>query len=89
MMELAGADGPGQEGIRMGLWGAAQAIGFAVGGFAGATGVDIGRTAFHADAPAFALVFTAEAALFGVAALIATRLSAATVPQSDFRGALA
>ncbi len=89
MMELAGADGPGTEGIRMGLWGAAQALAFGIGGFAGATGVDIGRAAFASDAPAFALVFTLEAGLFLIAALIATKLSTVQQPQSSIRGALA
>ncbi len=88
MMDLAGADGPGQEGIRMGLWGAAQAMAFGIGGLAGATGVDIGRRAFGTDAPAFALVFAVEAGLFVVAALVATRLSAAS-PHGNLREAMA
>ena len=88
MMDLAGAGGPGQEGIRMGLWGAAQAIAFAAGGFFGAVGVDIGRRVFATDAPAFALVFMLEAGLFVVAALVATRLSA-TSPQPQFKEAMA
>ena len=88
MMELAGASGPGSEGIRMGLWGAAQALAFAVGGFAGATGVDAGRRLAGADAPAFATVFIVEAALFVVAAVIAGRL-AAPATRRDFREVLA
>ena len=36
MMALAGGRGEGREGTRMGLWGAAQAIGFALGGLFGA-----------------------------------------------------
>lgn len=70
MMALARADGPGEEGIRLGLWGAAQAIAFGLGGLVGAAGVDAGR-AWLADGAAFALVFAAEAALFVVAALLA------------------
>jgi hypothetical protein len=35
MMALASAGGPGREGVRMGLWGASQAIGFALGGVHG------------------------------------------------------
>ncbi len=74
MMGLAGADGPGREGVRMGVWGAAQAIGFACGGFLGAAGVDALR-ALGGNAPqAFALVFGAEAVLFGVAAMLALRI---------------
>ncbi|WP_396594055.1 BCD family MFS transporter [Brevundimonas sp. R86498] len=82
MMALAGAgpDGDeagGREGIRMGVWGAAQAIAFALGGFFGAVGVDIGRRIFAEDATAFLTVFAIEAGLFVAAALIATRIGRA------------
>ncbi|MDP3406460.1 MAG: BCD family MFS transporter [Brevundimonas sp.] len=85
MMALAGAgpDGDevgGREGIRMGVWGAAQAIAFALGGFFGAVGVDIGRRIFAEDATAFLTVFAIEAALFVAAALIATRIGRAARP---------
>lgn len=85
MMALAGA-GPGgdeaggREGIRMGVWGAAQAIAFALGGFFGAVGVDIGRRIFAEDATAFLTVFAIEAGLFVAAALIATRIGRAARP---------
>lgn len=79
MMALAGAgpDGDeagGREGIRLGVWGAAQAVAFALGGFFGAVGVDIGRRIFAEDATAFLTVFAIEAVLFVAAALIATRI---------------
>ena len=81
MMGLAGEGrdqerGGPREGIRMGVWGAAQALGFAAGGFLGAVGVDIGRGLMGADAPAFGLVFTLEAGLFLASALIASRIGA-------------
>lgn len=80
MMELAGrggADGTsgGQEGIRMGLWGASQAMAFGLGGFFGASAVDMGRSLLGADAPAFELVFAIEAIVFLAAAFLATRLN--------------
>ena len=75
MLDLAGRGGPGHEGIRMGLWGAAQALAFGMGGFFGASAVDIGRHALGADAPAFELVFAIEAVMFLGAAAIATRLN--------------
>lgn len=80
MLELAGRGGPGgehrgHEGIRMGLWGASQAAAFGIGGFAGAFAVDRLRAAFGADAPAFEMVFAAEAMLFLLAAIIALRLN--------------
>jgi BCD family chlorophyll transporter-like MFS transporter len=74
MMDLAGLDGPGREGIRMGLWGAAQAIAFGLGGMVGAGGADLGRALLGSDAAGFAAVFMAEAALFAVSALLATRI---------------
>ena len=75
MLELAGRGGPGHEGIRMGLWGAAQASAFGIGGFVGAFAVDRLRSAMGVDAQAFELVFAAEAVLFLVAALIALKLN--------------
>jgi len=95
MMALAGAgpDGEesgGREGIRMGVWGAAQAIAFALGGLFGAVGVDIGRRLFVEDATAFLTVFALEAALFVAAALIATRIGGPVVrttsPFTPVRG---
>jgi MFS transporter, BCD family, chlorophyll transporter len=70
MMALAGAGGVGREGIRMGVWGAAQAIAFGTGGLVGAVAVDVMRRATGADAPAFTLVFACEGALFIVAAVL-------------------
>lgn len=79
MMGLAGAgqsgaEGGGREGIRMGVWGAAQAIAFAMGGFFGAVGVDIGRQVFAETSTAFLVVFALEAGLFVASALIAIRI---------------
>ena len=74
MMGLAGEGAGRSEGIRMGVWGAAQAVAFALGGFMGAVGVDIGRQLL-ATGDAFALVFALEAALFLASAVIALRLS--------------
>ena len=91
MMALAGAGVRGHEGVRMGLWGGAQAIAFAVGGFLGATGVDAGRHAFAASSSAFILVFGLEAAVFLTAALIARRVGRAgeTAPAPDYSADLA
>ncbi len=74
MMSLAGAGHSGREGIRMGLWGASQALAFAVGGFLGAVAADFGRWALASDGHAFGLVFAAEALLFLVAAGLALRM---------------
>jgi BCD family chlorophyll transporter-like MFS transporter len=74
MMSLAGAGRGGREGIRMGLWGASQAIAFACGGFVGAVAADVGRALLGTDGEAFMGVFLAEAGLFVVAAGIALHL---------------
>jgi BCD family chlorophyll transporter-like MFS transporter len=71
MMALAGSGGPGREGIRMGLWGSAQALAFGFGGFVGAAGLDAARHAGFGDGAAFAGVFAAEALMFLAAAFVA------------------
>ena len=64
MMNLA-ADGQARrEGLRMGLWGAAQAIAFALGGFLGTVAIDAARLVIENPASAYALVFSAEAMMF-------------------------
>ncbi len=73
MMALAGAGGPGREGIRMGVWGAAQAIAFGLGGLIGAVGVDVGRALTGSTPDTFTFVFAVEAGLFLAAALLALR----------------
>lgn len=71
MMELAGAGAPGREGVRMGLWGAAQAIAFGLGGFIGTVAIDAMRLLVATPAAAYAAVFAAEALLFCAAARLA------------------
>jgi BCD family chlorophyll transporter-like MFS transporter len=87
MMGLAGAGRESREGVRMGVWGASQAIAFGLGGFLGAAGVDLVRHATGEAGPAFLIVFAAEAGLFLVAAILASRLELA--PQPDARAAIA
>jgi BCD family chlorophyll transporter-like MFS transporter len=71
MMGLAGAGHGSREGVRMGVWGAAQAGAFAIGGFLGAVGVGFLRGEFHQAAPAFLVVFCAEGVVFLISALLA------------------
>lgn len=75
MMGLAGASG-GREGVRVGVWGAAQAGAFALGGFLGAVGVDLLRETLRQAPLAFAVVFLLEAGLFLSSAVLALRLDA-------------
>ena len=74
MMSLAGAGGAGREGVRMGLWGAAQAIAFGLGGFAGTVAIDITRAVIPSAGFAYALVFACEGLLFVVSAAMALRI---------------
>ncbi len=64
MMRLAGASGPGHEGLRMGLWGAAQSMAFALGGVVGTGLSDLARWGLGSPAYAYACVFLLEAAMF-------------------------
>ena len=73
MMGLAGAGESTREGVRMGVWGASQAIAFGLGGLTGAVGVDFARRALGDDGAAFQLVFTIEAAAFVLAAMLAIK----------------
>lgn len=71
MMGLAGAGARTREGVRMGVWGAAQAVAFGLGGLTGALGVDFARADGMGTAGAFRLIFGCEAALFAVAPMLA------------------
>jgi MFS transporter, BCD family, chlorophyll transporter len=71
MMALASQGRASREGTRMGLWGAAQAIGFAVGGVAGTAASDLARWLLGAPGPAYATVFGLEALLFVASAWLA------------------
>ena len=90
MMALAN-DGTGSRaGLRMGLWGAAQALAFALGSLAGPALVQ-GVSALAASATAaYAVTFVADAALFLVASrLIAAATTPASTSKSDERLPLA
>ena len=73
MMTLVGKGRANREGVRMGLWGAAQAIAFGAGGFLGAASVDLMRQLLNDTALAFGSVFAAEGVLFLLAATLAVR----------------
>ena len=89
MMTLAGQGSARREGLRMGLWGASQAIAFALGRFLGTVAIDISRALITDPASAYALVFGTEAGLFLLAAFIGLRLRVsraddATAPAPSF-----
>jgi len=76
MMGLAAQGRGRREGTRMGMFGAAQAIAFGLGGFAGTAIVDVARWLLATTETAYALVFATQAALFVVSALLAARAQA-------------
>jgi BCD family chlorophyll transporter-like MFS transporter len=75
MMGLAGAGAGAREGTRMGLWGAAQAVAFGMGGFVATILVDLAKLVVAAPLAAYALVFVGEAVLFLYSALLASRIA--------------
>jgi BCD family chlorophyll transporter-like MFS transporter len=81
MMALAGAGGERREGVRMGVWGASQAIAFGTGGLVGAVAVDAMRAALASDERAFMFVFAAEAGLFLAAAWLAVGVARTTAAR--------
>lgn len=74
MMQLVGSGRASREGVRMGLWGGAQAVAFGLGGFCGAAVSDIGRLVSGSLGPAYAAVFVLQAIFFVWAAVLSTRV---------------
>lgn len=81
MMELAQASGEGA-GVRMGLWGAAQAIAFGCGGVCGTVLIDAIHYVFGSRLVAFAVVFSMDAVLFLVAARVMRSRAGATPDEA-------
>ncbi|RYZ11835.1 MAG: MFS transporter [Comamonadaceae bacterium] len=79
MMKLADEGRALRTGVRMGLWGAAQAVAFGMGGLLGAAASDLARQLLGSPAAAYTSVFAAEAMLFVVAAAFASSLGRDTI----------
>ncbi len=75
MMMLADQGRRAREGTRMGLWGAAQAMAFALGGLLGTGAADLARALWADPGTAYASVFALEALLFGLSAWLAMRIT--------------
>lgn len=78
MMRLAGQGQGGTEGLRVGLWGASQALAFALGGLVGTGASDLARWLLADVGSAYAIVFGLEALLF----LCAAQLAAGVDPRA-------
>jgi BCD family chlorophyll transporter-like MFS transporter len=83
MMTLAGRGRRRSEGIRMGLWGGAQAIAFGLGGFLGTVAIDVSRQFLDNPVHAYAIVFSGEAALFLYAAVLGLTVRLATTDNTS------
>lgn len=71
MMDLVGRGAKQREGVRMGMWGAAQAIAFGLGGIAATSAIDISRALLDNIPLSYSLVFGVQAVLFIWAARLA------------------
>jgi BCD family chlorophyll transporter-like MFS transporter len=80
MMRLAGGGRARSEGVRMGTWGAAQAVAFGLGGLLGTGACDLARMLLHSPAAAYGAVFALEVVLF----LSAARLASEIAPAARF-----
>jgi len=70
MMQFASVGSARREGVRMGIWGASQAMAFGLGGIIGTGLSDIARIVLGNPASAYAFVFFLEGVLFVVAAYL-------------------
>ena len=75
MMGLVSEGARQRDGVRMGVWGAAQAVAFAMGGVLGTATVDIVRWLTGSVLHAYAFVFVGQALLFFVAVALALKIS--------------
>jgi BCD family chlorophyll transporter-like MFS transporter len=78
MMRLANAGDGDSQGTRMGLWGAAQALAFGLGGVLGTALSDLAHSLLGQSGWAYASVFTMESGLFVVSALCAVHMGRIT-----------
>jgi BCD family chlorophyll transporter-like MFS transporter len=78
MMRLASEGRHAREGVRMGLWGAAQAVAFGIGGMVGTGASDLARRLIGDPAAAYGSVFAFEALLFLASAVLAWQVGRAT-----------
>ncbi|MGK7868456.1 BCD family MFS transporter [Falsiroseomonas sp. E2-1-a20] len=74
MMQLVSQGREGRQGVRMGMFGAAQAIAFGAGGLAGTVVLDLGRLLSGSAQGGYVTVFLADAGLFLAAAVLALRI---------------
>ena len=93
MMALTTHTADGRAGLRMGVFGAAQAVAMGLGNFLGAIGSDVARAVLGSSTGGYVTVFAVEAVLFAAAAWFALQATARTetrvAPQDEADVALA
>jgi MFS transporter, BCD family, chlorophyll transporter len=85
MMALAGVGRTQREGVRMGVWGAAQAVAFGLGGFLGTVAIDVARVLLESPGSAYAAVFAGEGLLFLAAGVLAAHINYASSANRGVR----
>jgi BCD family chlorophyll transporter-like MFS transporter len=83
MMRMAGQGRSAREGVRMGLWGAAQAIAFGIGSLLGTVASDIAHALMQSDGSAYSSVFLLEALMFLTSAALAWHISTKNETASE------
>lgn len=85
MMALTGDKSDGRAGLRLGVFGAAQALAYAVGTMSGAAGVDLARATFESPVRGYLAVFAVQAVLFAGSAWMALRSASSERANEVFR----
>ena len=85
MMALTGDRTDGRAGLRLGVFGAAQALAYAVGTMSGAAGVDLARALLDSPLRGYLAVFSVQAVLFGGSAYLALRSASRDRATDVFR----
>jgi BCD family chlorophyll transporter-like MFS transporter len=85
MMALTGDKNDGRAGLRLGVFGAAQALAYATGTMSGAVGVDTAKALLESPLRGYLAVFSVEAVLFAGSAFLALRSASSERANDVFR----
>lgn len=85
MMALTGDKRDGRAGLRLGVFGAAQALAYAIGTMSGAVGVDTAKALLESPIRGYLAVFSVEAVLFAASAFLALRSASSERANAVFR----
>ncbi len=83
MMTLVSEGHKKRDGVRMGVWGAAQAVAFGLGGIIGTAVVDLAHWQDISTASAYAMAFAVQSALFVIASALAVSLGRSSAPANS------